>query len=290
MIPALACAALLLTPAAANAARLIVVPGADTPRLERTLASLRERTSLPLDVVPLHTRGVDAVKAAWNASPRGSVLVALGPRASDEVMRLGLPGPIVHCLAGPDALRAGLPAVPSEVPVDQQALWLAKLVPRAKTVGLLFDPAINTRRAEAQAAALGLAGYRTLLQAVPTPAALPAALEATAGRADVLLALPDGTVYTRESSRGLLLHSFRRKVPLVGPNEAWVKMGALYAVDWDYAEVGAFCAALTLREKDSKAPLPPAPRPRVVVNVKSAQHFGIAWTAEVLSQAETRHE
>lgn len=285
----LVAAALLLAPSA-RAERVLVVQAADTPRLEGTLAALRKHATLPVDVLRLNVRGEHAVRDAWSASPRGSVLVALGPRASDAVLRLALPGPAVHCLAGADALRAGLPAVASEVPADQQAAWLARLLPSARTVGMLFDPAISTRRVEAQAAALAAAGYRTLLQPVPAPSALPGALDALAGRADVVLALPDGTVYTGESSRGLLMFSFRKRIPLVGPSEAWVKSGSLYALDWDYAEVGAACAALAARLADARRPAPVPPRPRVFVNERSAGHFGIAWPPEVLRQAQSRHE
>ena len=64
---------------------------------------------------------------------------------------------------------------------------------------------------------------------------------------DVLFALPDRMVYTRESARGILLQSFRKRTPVIGPNEAWVRMGALYALDWDYDEVGVVCAQLALR-------------------------------------------
>ena len=99
----------------------------------------------------------------------------LRPRASDMLVALRAAGPIVHCLAGADALRAGFPAVPSEAPADQQASWLRKLVPAARTVGLLFDPSTNQRRAEAVAAALDVAGYKALMQPVSNAAALPSA-------------------------------------------------------------------------------------------------------------------
>lgn len=281
----------LAMPSHANAAaRLLVVQRAETPRLARTLAALRERSALPVEALP-PSAPEETIRHEWTQSDRGSVLVALGPRASDEIMKLGLSGPVVHCLAGPDALRAGVPAIPSEVPVDRQAAWLAKLVPDAKSVGLLFDPALNTRRAQAHAAALGAAGYRALLQPVESPGALPAALSSVAARADVLLALPDGTVYTRESARGLLLKSFRQRVPLVGLNEAWVKLGALYALDWDYREVGAACATLAAGEANPRnAVAVAAPRPRVFVNMKSASHFGITWSEDVLRQVDLRHE
>lgn len=292
LLAAIVCAlAYASAPAASAAARIVVAQGAATPRLESVLAALRTHTTLPVHAVSLPDQGMDALRNDWSRSDKGSVLVALGPSASDAIARVSLSGPIVHCLAGPDALRAGSPSVPSEVPVDQQAAWLAKLAPATKTVGLLFDPAHNTRRAEAYAAALGVAGYRTLMQAVTSPAGLPAALDSVAGRADVLLALRDGTVYANEAARGLLLYSFRKRIPIVGTSEAWVKRGALYALDWDYAEVGAACAALVAREVGGRAGASPiAPRPRVYVNLKSAQHFGIDWSADVLRQVDVRHE
>jgi putative ABC transport system substrate-binding protein len=288
---ALACAAALALADAASATRVLVLKAADTPRLGQTLAAMRERTSLEIDVIRLAAARDDALRSAIANGERDGVLVALGPKASDFVMKLASPGPVVHCLAGADALRAGVPAVPSEAPVDIQTRWLGKLVPRARNVGVLFDPAINARRAEALAAALDMAGYKALLQPVAGTAALPAALAALAGRADVLLALPDRTVYAPESATGILLFSFRNGIPLIGPNEAWVKRGALYAVDWDYREVGAACASLAARMADGASSPPPAPpRPHVWANRNSAARFGLAWDPDMLRREGVRHE
>ena len=258
---------------AAQPARLVVVQAGDTPRLARTLAALQARTSLPVDVIRVSGERDQALEQALSKGARDSVVVALGPRASDLVLNVAVPGPVVHCLAAPDALRAGLPAVPS-----------------AKRVGVLFDPVVNTRRAEAVAAALDLAGYKVVLQAVSEPSALPTALAGLTGRADVLLALPDRTVYAPEAANGILLFSFRNNIPLVGPNDAWVKRGALFAIDWDYAEVGAACAALALRESASRAAPLAAPRPRVYVNPKVASRFGLGWDAQLLATPGVQHE
>jgi putative ABC transport system substrate-binding protein len=97
-------------------------------------------------------------------------------------------------------------------------------------------------------------------------------------------------VYTPETARGILLYSFRKRIPLIGPNEAWVRMGALYALDWDYAEVGAACAHLALRQAQlAKGVLAP-PRPRVSVNVRSAAQFGLQWHDALLQTVDARHE
>lgn len=276
----------------AQAARLVVVQANDTPRLARTLAALKAHAGMPVEVLRLDSERDAGTLATIERPPRGTVVIALGPRASDALRSMAPATPAVHCLAGADALRDGGPAVPSEAPADQQAAWLRKLVPAARNIAILYDPALNTRRAQAAAAAFDTAGYRVLLQPVAGPAALPSALSAIAGRADVLLALPDGTVYAAEAASGILLFSFRNGIPLIGPSEAWVRRGALFAVDWDYAEVGAACAKLALRELHSgkAAPVPMALRPQVLVNPKIASRFGLHWEPEQLGNASVHRE
>ena len=289
MVTIAAILAALVAPANSSAARVLLLKAADTPRLAQTLVAFRERAGVPVDVIEISGTRDDTLDRALAHGAKNTVIVALGPRASDYVMRVQTSAPVVHCLAGPDALRAGLPSIPSDAPADLQAQWLARLLPKARTVGLLFDPAVNTRRVEALAAALQGAGYRTLQKPVESPAALPAALESLDGHVDALLAFPDPTVYTREASRGLLLFSFRKGIPIVGPNEAWVRQGALFAVDWDYGEIGAACAQLALTL--SGAPRAGAPpRPRVAVNLRSAAMFGIRWSPELLRSVDSRHE
>lgn len=275
----------------AQAVRILVLQGSDSPRLVKTVGALQKHAGAPLEIVYLANTSEAAWQATLASGERPLAIVALGPLASDFIVRSQQPAPVVHCLAGPDALRAGLPSLPSEVPADAQASWLRKLVPAARTVGLAFDPATNTRRAEAIAAGLAAAGYKTLMAPVSKPSALPAALEQIAMRADVLLALPDPMVYTRESARGILLQSFRRRTPVIGPNDAWVRMGALFAVDWDYEEVGAACAQLA---RDAQAPRPPVvgagPKPRVSVNLRIASEFGLQWHPDLLRAVDVRHE
>jgi putative ABC transport system substrate-binding protein len=277
----------------AHAARIVVLQSMDTPRLAKTLAALQKHAVMPLDVLRLAGTSDEAWGAVLTQGERPAVVVALGPRASDFIMRLPPGPPVVHCLAGQDALRSGVPSLPSEVPADTQASWLRKLVPAAKTVGLAFDPVTNTRRAEWIAAGFSAAGYRTVMTPVAGPAAIPAALDQIALRADVLLALPDPTMYTGESARGVLLHSFRRRMPVIGMSDAWVRMGALYALDWDYDEVGAVCAQLALREvqgPQSAAALPAPLKARVSVNLRSAAQFGLRWDTDLLRGVDVRHE
>lgn len=291
LVPGLVAALAATSPA--DAARVVVLQMSEAPRLARTLAALQGRAGVPLEVVRLAHHDSAGWEGAIGRGERPALVVALGLRASGFLATRPQAFPSLHCLAGEEALRAGLPSIASDVPPDVQAAWLRRLVPAAKTVGLAFDPASNTRRAEAVAGGLRAAGYKALMTPVATPAEIPAALDHIAQRADVLLALPDPTVYTGETARGVLLQSFRRNTPVIGPNEAWVRMGALYALDWDYEEVGAACAQLALRalQGPRSAVAPPAPlRPRVFVNPRSAAQFRLSWDGDLLRAVEPAHE
>jgi hypothetical protein len=57
-----------------------------------------------------------------------------------------------------------------------------------------------------------------------------------------------------------------------------VHAGALYALDWDYRELGAFCGRLALGQPaGSRAPAPAPPRFHIYVNQRSARLFRVRW-------------
>ncbi len=111
------------------------------------------------------------------------------------------------------------------MPVETHIHWMRRLLPKARNVGILFDPAQNARRAEDGAAALKRAGYTPVLEPVTAPTALPTALTRLTNTVDVLHAIPDTTVFAPEHSRALLLFSFRNRIPLAGPSEGLGESG-----------------------------------------------------------------
>ncbi|MFO1398177.1 MAG: ABC transporter substrate binding protein [Burkholderiales bacterium] len=270
-----------LLPLAATAAeRLLVITSNDHGTFRQAEAGLRkahpaaESLQVELDDIAAVTRAVAKL-------PRDAAIVTLGRRASLLVADAAPPHPVVDCMAGGDA-AARSSAVPLEVPLDAQIAWLKRLLPGARNVGLLFDPAQNERRVAEAAAAWKRAGFVPVMEPVAGPAALPAALNRLAQAVDVLFAIPDRTVYAGEHSRALLLFSFRNRIPLVGPSEGWVRLGALYALEWDFGDVGRYCGALALRQlAGGKGPAPPPPRTRVVVNARTAAQQRVDWDDDV---------
>ncbi len=256
-----------------------------------------ERTAAGLPVVTIDSESANpqVLRDELISSAHDTAFIALGNRASDLTERFARVAPgarIVHCLsAGERANHAGnnVVSVPAEVPVAQYLDWLKVMLPGAKRVGILFDAVPNRQRASEFAGALQAAGYSTVLAPVEGADSLPAALAQLATSVDALQALPGPMVMAAETTRGLLLFSFRHRIPIIGPNVASVRAGALYALAWNYEEIGLHCAALALRPfattRGSSLP-PTQPRARVSANLRTAEKLDLRWSAELLRTIE----
>lgn len=114
-------------------------------------------------------------------------------------------------------------AIYLDQPWDRQLSFIQAVLPRHKTVGLLYssDTHITLPRLPR-----GMS-----LNAQSTSAEnLFAALESVLTNSDVLLVVPDSEIYSSSNVRNILLTSFRHKVPLIGISQAYVNAGAFGAV------------------------------------------------------------
>ena len=271
---ALTIAAALAVPALASP-RVLLYAAGDTQQLRAAQRGVREALGPTAIVeIPADDSG-ERLKSAAREDP-DAALIAFGPEAAVRAAH-DAPGlATVDCMS--TQAGASAKAVPAAIPADQQTAWLKRLLPDARYIGVLYDPAQNSALVGALAAALRAADLNPVLAPVATPAMLPPALARLSSSADVLLAVPDTTVYTRETVKALLLFSFRHKLPLIGLSESWVHAGALYALDWDYRELGAFCGRLALEElAGARTPAPLPPRLHIYVNQRSARLFRMRW-------------
>lgn len=280
---------------AAHPQRLLVLSSSDAPPYQQALAGIRRRAvGFALDEKLLTAFNQDSMLLALRRAGSDTAVVTLGTRAGELAARAAPAAPVVNCMVLSPEAAANLPnaqVVPIEIPADAQIEWLGKLLPRARSIGLLFDPAINARRVETLATALVRAGYSPLLAPVTSHAMLPQALSRLPKAADAVLAIADSTVYTQQAAKALLLFSFRNKIPLIGLTEAWVKAGALYALDWDYHELGGYCAALAMQSLARPRASSPAPaRPHVAINLRTAQQFRLAWSPELVGSVDRTYE
>jgi len=149
---------------------------------------------------------------------------------------------------------------------------------------VVYHGAESGRRVETARGLVKLQAIR-----IDTPAELPDALQQLANRADVLWSLNDPLVYNPETARSLLLFSLRNRIPMIGPSAAWVRAGALYALERDYQDVGVQCAQLTDTILSGLAPADVAPVPprkvRYTINARTATELGVTVPAAILRGA-----
>lgn len=286
----------------AAAGGVVVLLSHETPPYQEVLAGFREHLGSTaagqgIEVVALGGDPEKAGRAVREAVTAGArVLLAVGSVAADAAGSQTAVPVVVTLVLDPGSARRGpkTTGVSLAISPEVQLDWMKRMLPGRKRVGLLYTPGESGKTVEAARAAALEAGLELVTQEVRSPTDLPGALDVVGRRADVLWGIPDRGVYTAQTAKAILLFSFRNRVPLVGLSEAWVKAGALYALEPDYRDVGAQSAELAGRilSRPGQPPPPPAaPRsPRLSVNLKAARQMKIDVPEALVKSAHSVQE
>lgn len=187
------------------------------------------------------------------------------------------------------AARANRSGIEMSFSPRQHLEALRRVFPRAKRVGVIFNPAQNAgyvREAQAAAAALDL----TLVTGeIARPGELSRRLEELHGQVDVIWLLPDPMVLQAENLNLLLLASFESRIPLYGFARKYVELGAIAALQFDFTALGDQVAGLIRRMSSPPAATPPrweyARGAQLVLNQKVARKMGLVLDPDVLESA-----
>lgn len=176
-----------------------------------------------------------------------------------------------------------------DFPAAVQWLWLRRLLPDIRRIAVLYDPRHGGQLFEA----LQREAQAENIQLIPSPAlqqeGLPGLLANLPSQLDAIWALDGVAAFSATSVRELLLYSFRNRTPLIGLSEQWVRAGAIYALDWDYADLGSQAAEMALavlnKGKTLKELPVQAPRKvRPVFNSKTAEHMKLTFPEQWLRE------
>jgi len=173
--------------------------------------------------------------------------------------------------------------------IKDQLSWYRKFLPQSKRIGVLYSPEHNAKwvkQAELEAKRQGL---KLVSIAVNSAHELPASLKAIKRNADAILAIKDPVVYSGKTAKAVLLFTFRNRIPFIGLSKAWVKAGALYALDWDYISLGEQCAGIAdsmLSGKTAnKIPLQKPEKINLIINMKTATYMKMSIKQSLIDDA-----
>lgn len=261
---------------------LRVITAADPNAQRQVLQALRSRyPALSTEVDP----------AAWDARKNTGPVIALGPAALRRALSADLHGPLISALTSSQAYRRLLASAPRESATtaiyadaspSAQLQLIAALFERKVMVGVLLSDATAYLEKSLRQAAQQFGLELLIIKADPSQDPT-RALNALSG-AQVLLAVPDSTLYTPDTLRAILESTYRRGMPVVGFSAATVAAGTLASAYPDVDDVVADLADLIdgLASGNEALPEPRFPRYwRVTINENVARSMGIAITDKV---------
>lgn len=214
---------------------------------------------------------------------RVPVLATLLPRAAyDAQVVRHAPG-----IAGQRALSAAV----LDQPLARQLALLKRALPDRPRVGVLAGPQTRPLLPALEKAAT-VRGLRLVVAPVPAPEDIYPALRMVLEGADVILALPEPTVYQSATLQNILLTTYRARVPLVAFSPAYVKAGAVLAVYATPTQV-ARRAIEMVRGWQAGRGLPPPQMSRefeVAANPRVATSLGVAFDDAALLAEDLRRQ
>jgi len=276
---------------------VVVVTSRDDGPYEGVVSGVREALGGGKgDAVRVHslqTGREDAMVALREARRAGDApLITVGSIATRTALQAPGAAPVVACMIVDAEDLAGAKnatGVVLEFPLETQLKWVRRFLPRSQAIGILYNPAENRERIEKTRKIAKRLGLRVVARAIHRPQDLPDALNSLAREADILFALTDQMVLSRQTAQAILLFSFRNRMPFSGLSSSWVKAGALYSLERDYEDLGAQCAEMAVKVLHGKRASSISPAmPRKVVyslNLRTAEHLKLSLPPELVKGA-----
>ncbi|MDH5473164.1 MAG: hypothetical protein OEY87_00170 [Gammaproteobacteria bacterium] len=172
---------------------------------------------------------------------------------------------------------------------EEQLKWHRRILPKAKKIGILYDPQLNQEWVDIAKVTAAKLDLEIIDIPIHSARDIPPALKSLSHKVDSILGIADTTVYSGATAKAVLLFSFRNRIPFVGLSNTWVKSGALYALDWDYSELGKQCADTALKILDgtdaNKIEPQLANKTIYIINKKTADHMKIEIDDKIISGA-----
>lgn len=183
----------------------------------------------------LVTVGSRSTRIAKSIHPDVPIIFAsvLSPVTSGIVQDLEFPG---HSITG-----ASL-----DISVGLQLQKFTQLVPGLNRVGVLYSD--KTRYIVDQAEEWARdQGVKIVTFEVRSPKDVPKGVDFLIQNCDGIWAIPDELIYTPQSTRHIMLESFRSRIPIMGFSPSFVKSGALFALIVDHKYVGIQAGELVVK-------------------------------------------
>ncbi len=203
--------------------------------------------------------------------------MVLNPEASGLIENMESPG-------------GNISGASMDIPAYLQFEYMKKILPKTGSIGVIYST-VETGLVVADARKVAARmGIKLLGIEVNGPSEVPSAMKQLVGKVDFLWSVADSNVFTRETTRDILISTLRNKLPFMGLSPGFVRAGALVALDADAGGIGrraADVAASVLEGQDpGKIPVHVPHKVKLVINKNTIDLLGIDVSADIYDLAE----
>ncbi len=273
-------------PFSADAFKVIVVKSAELRPYQDALRGFRD--ACKCDAQELTLEENEGSGAVLQESP--DAVFAIGTTAFKKVRALeGLP--VVYAMVMPSeaalSLRPNMSGVSMDISPETYISTMKELFPKAKKIGLLYDPRHTAAFVAEAAAAARAAGLELVDKQVRDPREIPGLLDKMRGTVDIFWMVPDETIAAAEAVDYLLHFSFQNSVPIFSFSKKYVEMGAVAALDVDPYDMGAQAGEIVNKLSTGKtgAIRVWARASHLAVNSKVAAKMGLKIRDDIIKKA-----
>lgn len=223
-----------------------------------------------------------------------AVYLAVGPEAAEYVWSR-LPegaGKVYAAILNPENHIPGFSSdtcgVSLNIPASLQLESIRKWLPKARRIGLLFDPENSGDFYRSADKAASETGLKVLPLRVKSRKHIPDLLEANLDRVDTVWMIPDPTVISETIIQYIIKTCLIRNRPVVGFNRFFCESGAGMCFVFDYFMLGRQAGEIAAGLLEGEACISRTPKFRVWLNKKVYRRLDMELPRNVPSSVEVK--
>lgn len=288
-----------LPPQAAFAEKIIILKSLDVLPYNAAIKGFIDKSRVDAPVYDMEgnlDKGRSLAKEIIGEKP--DLIVAVGTKASVILSETTSDIPIVSLMVSrPEKYLGNRPNVTSVAinprPEDQFRI-LSRLYPRARRIGVIYNPENSGPEVQRGLEAVDELGYTIIEEKIDTEIGFPELLRKLRKKSDVLWLVMDETVITEHSIRHIIESSIKQSYPVIGFSKGIVKKGALFSSITNYATIGREGAKIALRifdgAKPADIPFLYTKSSEYVLNLRTAKLLNLSIPEEVIRNAGEVYE
>lgn len=221
------------------------------------------------------------------------LLVGVGSKAA-TLLKTNFPDtPLVYTMVvDPDHLGLtgnNVTGVELDVPIREEFAMLKSIVKKAKRIGVVYTRPANEVLVNAARTIATQNDMVIVASPITSSADIQKAMTDLIGKCDALWIPPDPSLNSEEVIRYIGSTSLSKQLPCVGPNDRYVRSGAIFSLSPDNVEAGKMAGDLANQilqgTAPSSLPIQTMQKPRVIINLKAAELLGLTIPKSIQNSA-----